>query len=482
MKDCCSTETGSASACPAGVDASCRVPLLAAGVLAATWAGLGSLLALLASVKFHGPSILAGHPWLTYGRVYPAAWHALFYGFAAQAGIGLTLWISARLARVNLAGAPVASAGVLLWNLGVATAVVGILAGRSSGFDGFEMPAAAAVILFVGYGAVGGSTVLTFSRRTSCATYASQWFFLAAVFWFPWVISTATLVLHSLATRGAYQHVIQSWFGGNVLWVWLNLVSAGALTYFLPKLSGAALHSRQMVLVGFWGTLAFQTWSCVPSGSPVPAWIPSVGVLGALLSLVPLLSNAINWRLTIRGQEASVQQHEGGRFLLFASVAYLISGLAHVLVCYRPVGEVLQLSMFGDADRLFAVLGVAGMTGLGGLHYALARVSGGPLKQAGLQFALAAGGVVLLCGSLAAGGILQGTAQSDGAVAFVETLKRAVPMLRLSTMGWVMLTAAAWLFWFHAVGSVCRMVAACCPGLPGHQSQVVKGRVNPSMA
>src|SRR6267378_1519753 len=87
----------------AEIDASCRVPLLVT----------------VASVKFHMPALLADCPWLTYGRIWPAATNCLLYGFGVQAGLGVALWLFARLGRSHLAQPIIVTAGAALWNLGV---------------------------------------------------------------------------------------------------------------------------------------------------------------------------------------------------------------------------------------------------------------------------------------------------------------------------------------------------------------------------
>src|SRR5947209_15547484 len=87
----------------AEIDASCRVPLLVMFVSAAIWALLGSLLAFVASLKFHMPALLADYPCLTYGRIWPAATNCVLYGFGVQGGLGVALWLFARLGRTRLA-------------------------------------------------------------------------------------------------------------------------------------------------------------------------------------------------------------------------------------------------------------------------------------------------------------------------------------------------------------------------------------------
>src|SRR5262245_45471844 len=87
----------------ADIDLSCRLPLLVLLASAAIWLVLGSVFALIASVKFHSPSFLADTAWLTYGRVRPVYYASMFYGFCIQAGLGVALWITARLAGRRLA-------------------------------------------------------------------------------------------------------------------------------------------------------------------------------------------------------------------------------------------------------------------------------------------------------------------------------------------------------------------------------------------
>src|SRR5271157_2267011 len=94
------------------IDASLRVPLLALFGGAAFWLVVSSVLAMIASIKFHAPDFLANCPWQTYGRVQPAADNALLYGFCIPAALGVMLWIFARLSRrpLCLAFVPVVAA------------------------------------------------------------------------------------------------------------------------------------------------------------------------------------------------------------------------------------------------------------------------------------------------------------------------------------------------------------------------------------
>ena len=86
----------------AEIDASCRLPLFVMFVSAAVWLVIGSAFGLISTLKFHNPNFLADYAWLTYGRTRPACQNCALYGFCLQAGLGVGLWLIARLSRATL--------------------------------------------------------------------------------------------------------------------------------------------------------------------------------------------------------------------------------------------------------------------------------------------------------------------------------------------------------------------------------------------
>ena len=173
--------------CNAKIDASCRVPLLALFGGAALWLVVGLLLALLASLTFHAPEMFARCPFATYGHLAPAANDLLVYGFAIPAGLGVMLWIFARLSQAELVLPLVPVVAANLWHLGVFIGLATILCGGSSGFTWLEFPRASAMLLGVSFVLIAISAVATFGQRMERELYPSHWFLLAALLWFPWI-------------------------------------------------------------------------------------------------------------------------------------------------------------------------------------------------------------------------------------------------------------------------------------------------------
>src|SRR5271169_5368564 len=230
------------------INTSCQLPLLLLFVKSAAWLLAGSVIGLAATLKFHNPNFLADHAWTTYGRLHPAQTIAFIYGFAVQAVLGVALWIIAHLGRTRLAMTPAIVAGCVIWNLGVFLGIAGVLAGEMTGYEWLEMPRFAAVFLFAGYLLIGLAGLATHRQLPGRAAYTSLWFLLAALFWFPWIFSTAGLLLLAWPVRGVMQAALDWWYMNNLSTVFFGCAGLGAIFYFIPKILRRPLYSHALGL------------------------------------------------------------------------------------------------------------------------------------------------------------------------------------------------------------------------------------------
>jgi cytochrome c oxidase cbb3-type subunit 1 len=472
---------------------------------AAVWLALSSVLGLIASIKFHSPNFLADYAWLTYGRVHPASTNALVFGFAIPAGLGVALWLLARFGRVTLARPWLIFVGAKLWHVGVLVGLLGILGGDATGFEWLEMPRYAAVILFVAFLLIalwGFVTHSTRSRRreetdssvggevrlvTSAATnglYPSQWFVLAALFWFPWIYSTANLLLLVFPVRGVTQAAIQWWFSGNLLIVWLSLVGLAASFYFLPKLSERPLQSHYLALFVFWTLILFGTWVGIPGGATLPAWMPAVSGNATLLMLVPVLAVGTitmqtlrrdKWQVTgykNRAQESChlspVTCHPRGGplcYVRFGVGSFVLSGLLLAASALPQVSRVTDFTWFGTAQTQLRLYGFFAMTMFGAAYHILPRVTGSGFpfaKLVRIHFFCGVFGTLLLTLPLAVGGVIQGLKLANPTITFVDLTKSTLMFLRVSTLGDTLLLLGNLLFLLNVTVLIARYYRAVC--------------------
>jgi cytochrome c oxidase cbb3-type subunit 1 len=456
------------------IDASLRVPLLALFGGAAFWLVVSSVLAMIASIKFHAPDFPANCPWLTYGRVQPAADDALLYGFCIPAGLGVALWLFAQLGRAPLRSAIVPVVAAKLWHLGVLVGLAGILSGNSTGFAWLEFPRAGSVILFFAYLLLALWAMMNFAARRERALFPSHWFLVAALFWFPWIYSTAHLFLVARPVRGVVQAVIGWWFAGNLLFVWLALAGIGTAFYFLPKFSGRPLQSYYVALFAFWTLILFGTWCGIPPGAPVPAWLPVLSSFASVLTVVPVLAvAAIAWQ-TSRGSDApspesgvasSLRLEKSARradttihcepkggpycFIRFGLGSFLLSSLIFLAMACPRISQVTEFTWFGPAQTQLQLYGFFAMTMFGAIYYLLPLVVGFELpfpKLARLQFWISMFGVLLFIVPLAVGGMEQGMKLNNPNITFMDATKAMLPFLRTSTIGLLLILLGNSLF------------------------------------
>jgi cytochrome c oxidase cbb3-type subunit I len=431
------------------IDTSCRVPLLVLFGGAALWLVAGSVLALAASLTFHMPDKFGDCPWGTYGHLQPAADDALLYGFCIPAGLGVALWIFARLGQTPLRGAMVPVVAAHLWHLGVLVGLVGIFVGDSTGFAWLEFPRGGSALLFFAYLLLGLWALMNFSGRRDDGTFPSHWFLIAALFLFPWIYSTANIFLVGWPVRGVVQAVIAWWFGNNLVFLWTSLVGIGAAFYFLPKFSGRPLHSYYYAMFAFWTLLIFGSMRGVPVGAPVPAWLPTLSAMNSLFLIVPILAIAvIGWK-TIRG--ATGPECKGGSYCMikFGFVAFLLSALLLVASACPHFSRLTQFTWFGTAQTQLQLYGFFAITLFGAIYHILPRAVGIEFafpKLIRLQHWCAMLGLIIFVVSLVIGGVVQGLKLQDPGVAFADSTKAMLPFLRASTTGLLFMLLANLLF------------------------------------
>jgi cytochrome c oxidase cbb3-type subunit 1 len=430
---CCAA---SADEC-ADVNASCRWPVLSLFLGAAFWLVVSSVFALIASIKFHAPNFLADCAWFTYGRVHAAHLNALAYGFAAQAGLGVTLWLLAQTGKTKLALPGGSFIAAKLWNLGVLLGVVSILAGNNTGFDWLEFSQAGSIILFIAYLILALAGVLTFARRTEKDGCVSQTFLVTALFWFPWIYLTATMLLGCAPVRGVTQAIIAWWFANNFLFVWLGLISLGALFHFAPKYAGRPLHSRQLALFALAILISFGSWAGIPASAPVPAWIPALSAFGAFMSVVAVLAAMVNIKQTV-GKCLCTRSEPVPKFFGISAWSLGLFALGNAAVACTHGADALNFTLFVPALNNLLLYGFAGMALLGAIYHIAPQLTGSEYfctKPVKIHFWFALLGATLLVVSLVLGGMMQGNLLSNPDAIIIHVMQATLPFLRASTIG-----------------------------------------------
>jgi cytochrome c oxidase cbb3-type subunit 1 len=432
-----STDSNDSSA----IDTHARGPLLLLLGAGLFWLVMSGVLALGVSIQLHTPSFLADCSWFTYGRAQALRETAFVYGWLANTGIALGLWIAARLGGELMRAGNWVAVGGLFWNLGVALSLIGIAAGDASGHGLFQVPAYAQPLLLVAYGAVAVAGILAWSGRRQEAAFASQWYVFAALFLFPWLFSVAQVTLVWFPVRGVLQSIVASWFAQGLYSLWLAPLALACAYYLLPKVTGRVLPAYSFAKLGFWTLVVVGSWTGGRHliGGPFPAWVASMSIAACSLMLFHYLLVFLNLRNVIGSKGTAMY------FTSFGLIAYVMGGVADAVVSLRGVAFRTQFTFFDQAMQQLALYGAISMMFFAGLYFVVPRLVGKPWTSGALvtgHSILASVGVALLVVALAAAGMIQGQALLGDAAKFSSIAAATRPWMLASTAAQAVLLLA----------------------------------------
>lgn len=429
--------------------------LLASGLV---WLVASGALALVASIQLFLPSYLGDCAWFTFGRMSAMAETAFVYGWAANAGLAVGLWVLARLGGSSLRALNWVVVGTLFWNTGIALGLVGIATGDATSFSLFQMPRYVLPLLVAAYASVGVAGILAWTGRRSDGTHASQWYAVAAIFLFPWLLIVAQAMLLWTPVRGVLQAVTAGWYVQGVFTLWLAPLALAGAYYVVPKLTGRVSSSYAFAPLAFW-TLIFAgalTGGRYLIGGPVPAWIPTLANAASWVLLFHYLVVVLNLKGIFSSAGLSA------KFTAFGLLVYIAVGALDFATSFRGVAACTQFTYFTVAQQQLAVYGAVTCLFFGAIYFAVPRILGRAWASAEFGMAhlvLTLAGIALLVGSLAGAGWMQAQGLSDPKVTFAD--------ISLSTRPWLMTAAAAQLVLF--VGNLLLLVnfarsacGACC--------------------
>lgn len=456
----------------AAIDRSCRAPVLFFFGSAIFWLLVATFFALVASMKLHDPEFMTTAPLpdggtipssismkdaapLTFGRFRTAHLNAAVYGWASSAGIGVGVWLMARLCRVRLRRPAVLTTAGVLWNIGVTVGLAGILGGASTSVEWLEFPPAAALILGIAYAAIAVWAVDMFVARNTTHVYVTLWYILAAFFWFPWLYATANILILLKPAQGSVQAIVNWWFGHNVLGLWFTPLGIGAAYYMIPKVIGRPIHSYYLAAIGFWTLALFYSWNGGYHliGGPVPAWVITASIVAGVMMIIPVLVTAVNHHTTLRGRFHMLRYSPTLRFVVFGAMSYTLVSLQGSLMAIRSFNKITHFTHYTVGHAHFGLYAFFTMVMFGCMYYIVPRLCGCEWRSAyliRLHFWTAAYGILFMVLALSVGGLVQGLLLADPAKDFVnEILAITKPYLVGRSLAGVLLSVGHVVFAYH---------------------------------
>lgn len=362
------------------IDTQARGPLLLLIGSGLTWLVVSGILALITSIQLHSPAFLQDCAWLTFGRAQALGETAFVYGWAANAGMAVALWVLGRLGGYPLRALNWVILGALFWNAGVTVGLIGIASGDMTSFSLLQLPRYVQPLLVFAWASMAISGVLAWQGRRNDGTFASHWYAVAALFLFPWMLLAAQAVLLWWPVRGTVQAIAAGWYAQGAWTLWLAPLALAGAYYLVPKLAGRALPAYEDAPIAFWTLIFVGAWTGGRHliGGPVPAWVPTMAIVSAVLLLFHYLIVGLNLRIVfgVKGTAA--------KFLRFGFVTYLVVGVVETITSFRAVAVETQFTFVPTAVAQAGLYGSVSMLLLGAIYYMVPRLVGAPWASGAL--------------------------------------------------------------------------------------------------
>lgn len=396
----------------AEIDRSTRYPVMFFFTSAAAWLLVTTVLGFFSSLKLSVPGLWNECEFMAYGRLFPAHMNALVYGWAMQAGIGVAIWLMARLTRNPLRyGTPILVAGHL-WNAVVGIAVLSVWFGFGRSIPLLDFPKWIWPLLAFSYLLMVVWVIPMFRARRDSLVYISEQYLVGAAVWFPWIFITANILINkgTSPTMGAG---VNAWYITNLIYFWMAPLSLAVAYYIVPKISGRPIYSYPLASVTFWLLAFLAGWTGFSRfmGGPFPAWMSAVSGTAAIFIVLAIFATVVNLMLTLKGASKLWEFSPSLRFTVFGMLLLGLYAVLSALSSTFTFGQDLQFSHFVVGLDTLAFYGFFSMTIFGAIYFIVPRITGAEWPSGDrirTHFWFSTYGIITIVVLMLVGGIAQG--------------------------------------------------------------------------
>lgn len=438
-----------------GIDRSLRLPILFFFGSAAIWLLFASVLGLISATQSVYPTFLDFIPGFHYGRVFAAHWDSLIYGWAAQAGFAVMTWLMARLSRQKCRFAGIITAAGVVWNAAVGFGILAIFLGQGSGQPWMQMPENVYPILLIAYAIIGVCSFVSFRTRVGGHVYISQWYLLAALFWFPWVLGSCHIFVNFYSDGGLVAAGINAWYRSAALFLFFTPIAIAISYYLAPKVTGRPVYSYNLGMLGFWILAIVGPWSGLEKifGAPYATFFQYAGAAATIAFMIPACAVGFNILMTLKSHQKTASESPA---LLFtgAGIVGLLTFAFLGLLINLPFA--LPFTNFSVGEYAYELTGVYGFFSLcmfGAIYFIIPRMTSREWvfsKAIKYHFFLNLYGIAfiaLFCGLLAP--FMHGLELDSLKSSSYSIAGKVLPYSWSYLLGWVMILAANLIFCAH---------------------------------
>lgn len=245
-----------------------------------------------------------------------------------------------------------------------------------------------------------------------------------------------------------------NWFyGHNVLGLWFTTVGIGQIYYLLPKMTGKPLYSHKLSLIGFWTIATIYVWNGPHHlvNGPIPVWLMKAGIIPSVLLIIPVWTVLANVFGTMRGAWHKVSEDVSMKFLITASIFYLMACLQGPFQALMQVSAVVKFTHWVVGHAHMAPFAAFSFVCFVTIYYAIPRLTGRNIYSKALMnwhYYFSVIGFLMFAFTLWIAGVIQGFAWMEG-TPFIETVTTVQDLVLWRAIGGTMMIVGQFFFVFN---------------------------------
>jgi cytochrome c oxidase cbb3-type subunit I len=394
------------------IDRSARYPVMFFFTSAAAWLLFATVMGFVSSVKLRVPGLWDDCPFMGYGRLFPVHFNALVYGWAMQAGMGVMLWLMARLTRSRIQHPVLLIVLGHVWNAAVTVSLISIWFGAGRSIPLLDFPSWIWPVFAISYALIVVWVVPMFQSRRNALFYVSEMYLIGAALWFPWIFITVNLLVNR-GTAPVMGAGANAWYISNLIYFWMAPVALAVAYYIVPKISGRAIFSYPLAQVSFWLLAILAGWTGFSRymGGPFDAWMPAVSGAASIFILLAIVTTVANLLLTLKGCSKLWEFSPSLRFTVFGMLMLATYAILSAVSSTFFFGQSLQFSHFLVGLDTLAFYGFFSMTMFGAFYFIVPRITGAEWPSGDrirTHFWFSTYGIGTMIVTMLVGGIAQG--------------------------------------------------------------------------
>ncbi len=377
------------------------------------WLMLAPTIGVLVSTKFNYPGFLGAHAWSTFGRLRPVHVNGVIWGAFSTLFIGLSYYVTPRLAGVRVWRESWGYPLLWIWNLNLAAGLIGLTAlGTNRGWEAGELALPNVLVLILSLGGIGAQLLMTIARRARHQLYTSLWYLIGAFVWT--AINLLLLVIGPYWTvAGINNAALHGLFMHYIVGLWITPAGYVLIYYFLPVAVRSPIYSHRLSLIGFWSLAFFYPFVGLHHYlfSPIADWAETIAIVSSMMLIIPVWTVLQNFFGTMIGRWTELSRNLPAKFLITGSVMYLAGCFQGSVEALRSIQQPTHFTDFVIAHSHLTIFGTFVIWAIGGVVYVWPRLCGRELWSATLanwSFWLITLGISTMALVLSAQGLQQG--------------------------------------------------------------------------